>query len=97
MPIEVGGQIVNPYTDVYMSEAEEIVQPAPCCDIPPVPANSPTQMDGCPSCPSIPTINAQHVVDYQQAMFAAKVAFVVGAATGLFLANFLRTNTNNGA
>ena len=91
MGLAVCGAINSPY-DMDTDQADtRTVEFAPIEPTPP-PTPAPSVAEACPSCP--PTEDV--VVAYQEAMFAAKVAFLVGAVTGLVLANFLRQQANNG-
>ena len=100
MGLKVGGNINNPYeanmdtdgtTDMPMPEVfkEFLETPHPS----PEPVTTPAT-GGC--CPAEPPLIAKKLVTHGDAMFAAKAAFVLGAVTGLLLANFLRRKAANG-
>ena len=84
MGINIGGTIKSPY-DMETDTNPPVEVECHECVPPPPPA------------PSIADAQTEEVVvDYASAMLTAKVAFVVGAVTGLLLANFLRQPANNG-
>ena len=100
MGLAISGAISNPYEG---SDAGSVMDVEPIMSPPPTPWPSPpptatastttTTAEPVPSC--CPD-RAKMSVGYKDAMFTAKVAFVVGAVSGLLLANFLRHQTQHG-
>ena len=95
MGLKVGGSINNPY-EINMDTVDEFKEfldtPHPSPE-PATPAAASCEAGGC--CPAEPP-SAKKLVTHGDAMFAAKAAFVLGAVTGLLLANFLRRKAVNG-
>ena len=108
MGLKVGGNINNPYEanmdtdgttdhiDMPMPEVfkEFLDTPHPSPEPATTPAAATCGAGGC--CPAEPPLIAKKLVTHGDAMFAAKAAFVLGAVTGLLLANFLRRKAVNG-
>ena len=89
MALTVTGTISNPYeTD----EDQLISELVPDVDIlpPPPPSPTPTVRGSCP------VQTEERVVRLADAVVSAKIAFLVGAASGLLLAYFLRPKGDGG-
>jgi hypothetical protein len=101
MTLTLTGTITNPYSDADGDQlvADDVViqPPPPAPPGSPVISPTPTVEKKCTQfCSSTTSTTKQDSVYLSDAMATAKIAFLLGAASGLLLAYFLRSKGDGG-
>ena len=100
MTLTLTGTITNPYSDADEDQLvadDVVIQPPPAPPGSPVISPTPTVEKKCTQfCSSTTSTTKQDSVYLSDAMATAKIAFLLGAASGLLLAYFLRSKGDGG-
>ena len=100
MTLTLTGTITNPYSDADEDQLvadDVVIQPPPAPPGSPTISPTPTVEKKCTQfCSSTTSTTKQDSVYLSDAMATAKIAFLLGAASGLLLAYFLRSKGDGG-